>query len=89
MNATPVLMSAENPNGWKLEDLLAVLRHEVEQKTQRIINDDSEVAQQVRINNYRIMACLSEAHLLQVASYQLLAEKVGPNPGPLGKARIG
>lgn len=86
---TPILMSAENPEGWKLEDILAQLRHEVEQKTLKIMGDKSEAAAEVVTMNHRIMSCLSEAALCQNYNYRMLAAKVGPNEGPLGKPRIG
>lgn len=84
----PVLMSAENPSGWKLEELLARLQVEVQAKQERIVNDASEVAEQVRVNNQVILDCLGRAENLQRDSYKSLSQ-LGKDQASEGKPRIG
>jgi hypothetical protein len=88
MTKTPILMSAENPTGWKLEDLLSQLRDEVLAKTSKIKDDDRPVAQRVTQNNRTILQYLTAAETLQRDSLAALAT-VAPDPGPLFKPRIG
>jgi hypothetical protein len=83
-----VLMSANNPNGFKLEELLKQLQVEVVEKTARVANDTSELAEQVKGNNRKIIQLLSEAERLQRESFALMAAKA-PDCGPLGSPRIG
>jgi hypothetical protein len=85
---TPLLMSHENPNGWKLEDILAQLQSELIIKTNKIVNDQSETAINVRTNNYGILDRLHSAQVLQLNSCSILAKKA-PDQGPLGDPRIG
>lgn len=84
----PILMTAENPDGWKLEDLLTQLQKELMAKTQKIIGDDSKLACFVRGNNIAILTHLNAAENLQRKSYEELA-KLRPDQGPNGQARIG
>lgn len=81
-------MSADNPTGWKLEDLLNQIAGEIDTKTARIQHDKSETARFVAANNAYIIDHLKRARDLQLASYTELA-KIGKDQGPTGKARIG
>lgn len=85
---TPVLMSVDNPTGWKLEDLLLQLRDEIVTKSGRIENDGSEFAQTVLANNNALLGKLLEAEDIQRGSMALL-DKKAPDTGPSGKPRIG
>jgi hypothetical protein len=87
-NATPILMTAENPSGWKLEDLLAQLRKELLIKTEKITGDSSVISLKVQCNNLSILRHLHTAESLQRESYAVLATKA-PDEGPTGQARIG
>lgn len=84
----PILMSKDNPNGYKLEDLLRQLRDELEQKTNRIANDPSPEAERVRRNNGKISLLLREAEHTQRESMGTL-DAIGIDQGPTGKPRIG
>jgi hypothetical protein len=84
----PVLMSPDNPNGWKLEDLLLQLTVEITGKNLKIENDHRSEAIVVHNNNNRIIEMLRDCYRLQTNSMETLA-KIGPNQGPLGKPRIG
>lgn len=81
-------MSADNPTGWKLEDILFQLAGEVDTKTAKIQHDKSETAQYVAGNNAKIIAHLRQARELQQDSYNKLS-KLGKDQGPAGKPRIG
>lgn len=82
-----ILMSAENPNGAKLEEHLEQMIEEVVAKTNKIATKDSVVAQLVTRNNMAIMEHLAAARALQVASNAVL-DQVGKNQGPTGTPRI-
>lgn len=84
----PVLMTAENPTGFKLEDLLFTLQCEVEAKNEKILSDESALSLKVQANNLKILECLGEAERLQRDSYARLSEK-SADEGPGGVARIG
>lgn len=84
----PLLMSAENPTGWKLEELLTQLVTELQAKTAKIANDVRPAASTVHLNNLHIIRLLSQAAILQHQSVAAL-DAVAPDPGPLGTPRIG
>lgn len=83
-----ILMSQGNPNGHKLEDLLAQVADEITAKCNRIQGDGSAIAQDVLRNNRDIIVRLHECRRLQEHSLARLSEK-GPDQGPLGKPRVG
>jgi len=86
--AGPILMGAENPDGWKLEELLDQLRREVRGKSAKIEADTRPEARAVLENNRSIIRLLAQAAAHQRSSMQLL-EALSPNQGPKGKPRIG
>ena len=88
LNYTPVLMSAENPDGIPLQDLMAILIHEVTAKSEKIRSSKSTAATIVRTNNAQIIGLLLQVQAIQERSMSLLAQ-IGPNQGPGGKPRIG
>ena len=88
MSNIPVLMSPENPTGWKLEDLLRELQSEVLGKCNKISADTRWQARRVLRNNEQIVGLLAQAEALQRDSYDVL-DAMAPNEGPLGKPRIG
>lgn len=83
-----LLMSPTNPNGWKLEDLLATIIAEVGHKSFKIKDDTRPVARQVLRNNQQIIGLLHQAEALQRDSYDKL-DAMSKNEGPLGTPRIG
>ncbi|MEC0282316.1 hypothetical protein [Terribacillus saccharophilus] len=85
MNNKSVLMGSENYNGWKLEELLAQLKHEVSHK---IIEDPSPQAQTVVRNNLSIIEHLGAAEALQRSS-GIVFDALRANEGPTGNPRIG
>ncbi len=86
--AIPVLMSKDNPEGWKLELLLPQLCQELADKNARLAGDASATAILVRANNVRILDLLLEAERLQRDTQGRLAA-LAPDQGPGGQPRIG
>lgn len=87
-NNGELLMSNNNPNGWKLEELLEQIKQEIAQKINKIIDDTSPQAQLVVRNNQAIIEHLGAAEALQRSSFVVL-DAMKPNEGPTGKPRIG
>lgn len=88
VHPTPILMSAENPTGWKLEELLRQIIKEVALKNKKVTKDKQLVARTVEHNNTMIMTFLTQACAMQMHSLDMLAT-LGPDPGPVGIPRIG
>jgi len=84
----PVLMSRENPTGWKLESLAEKLRTEINSKSLNIASDPSFEAQLVTNNNFQIIGLLMQVEALQRESMVIMSQ-LGPDNGPAGKARLG
>lgn len=84
----PILMSRENPTGYKLEDLLRKLRDEIEQKSNRIKGDPNPQALLIRNKNAKISLLLREAEHLQREVMGTL-DVIGIDQGPTGRPRIG
>lgn len=83
-----ILMGRDNPNGYKLEELLHKLQQEINKKIEYIKDDDRLVAKQVMCHNRQIVGLLAQAEALQRLSYDIL-DNMAPNEGPLGNYRIG
>lgn len=83
-----VLMSRENPDGWKLEDLLSAICTELLAKTVRLWNDPSPAAIAAKAHNGQIVGLLTQAQALQRHTLDLL-DAVGPDQGPRGTPRVG
>uniref|UniRef100_A0AB39C9R7 Uncharacterized protein n=1 Tax=Aliivibrio phage vB_Alvi_H905 TaxID=3234039 RepID=A0AB39C9R7_9VIRU len=84
----PVLMSRENPSGWKLESLTEKLREEINRKSLNIAGDPSFAAQSVTNNNFQIIGLLMQIEALQRQSFAVMSQ-IGPDQGPLGRSRLG
>jgi len=83
-----ILMSRENPEGFKLEELAEKLRHEVQAKTLNIAGDPRIEAQTVVNNNAQIIGLLFQIEALQRQSFAVMAQ-IRPDEGPTGKPRVG
>ncbi len=75
-----ILMSRDNPNGYKLEELLEKIVNEVNGKSD-YIRDNKALAHIVN-NNDQIAVKLCEAIGIQHASLNSLTEKYGEDKGP-------
>lgn len=83
-----VLMSADNPTGWKLEELLAQIIQDLRVKNDRLEGDASPTSRAIRINNLGVIDCLALAGVRQSDTLRRL-DLLGPDLGPGGTPRIG
>lgn len=84
---THFLLSDENPDGFKLEDILRTLRKDVLKRCTKIADDGTDVAHQVLDNNVHILSLLTEAINTAEDSTQILDKAFGR---PVtGQPRIG
>ena len=84
----PILMSRDNPDGHKLEDLLVTVGQELSAKTSRLAGDRCPTAKFIVCNNQRIVDLLNMAVSIQRETLDEL-KKVGPDQGPRGTPRVG
>ena len=81
------LATDENPTGYRLEDLLALIRKELILQSTKIVDDSRPQAREVLDNDIRILALLSECIGIAESSSQLLTKSFGPHQD--GEPRIG
>ena len=87
---THFLVSEENPDGYKLEDILMALRKDVIHRCARIADDRRSEAQHVLSNNIHVLELLSEAIALAEDSTAVLDKAFGPSVSAQGgPPRIG
>lgn len=85
---THFLVSDAKPDGYKLEDILSVLRADVITRCSKIASDPRAEARQVLFNNMKILGLMSEAILLAEESSRVLEKSFGPSVKG-GPPRIG
>lgn len=95
-----VLMSQDNPAGWKLEELVDKLRHELALKQARLAHAIIDMdrgkdptgrrafALKVMQNNRDIDGYLEQIGVLQLDT-QAALDCIGPDQGPTGPSRLG
>jgi len=86
---THFLATEEKPDGYKLEDILGLLRGDLIKRATKIVDDQRPEARHVLNNNIRILSLLSEAIDLAVDSTKTIEKSFGkPMPGHprIGKA---
>lgn len=76
---THFLITEENPDGLKLEDVLKKIRADVINRCGKIVNDPNTIAEKVVGNNIKILGLISEAINLAENSTQLLDKSFGPS----------
>ncbi|WP_259783000.1 hypothetical protein [Aestuariispira ectoiniformans] len=87
---TRFLVSDEKPDGYKLEDILTVLRNDVITRCGRIAEDKRPEAQHVLNNNIKILQLLEDAVKLSEDSSHVLDKAFGPSQASKGgPPRIG
>lgn len=87
---THFLVSDENPNGLRLEDILHTIRKDVIKRCTKIMNDPKDEARLVLNNNMKILNLLSEAIQHAEDSSRVLNKAFGPSTAAEGgKPRIG
>jgi hypothetical protein len=87
---TRFLVSDENPTGYKLEDILTVIRADVLRRAAKIALDERAEAQHVLANNMEVLTCLTRAIELAKDSTRTLDKAFGPSRSAQGgEPRIG
>ncbi len=81
------LVTEENPDGFRLEEILTVIRKDIILRATKILDDDREQALQVLENNIKILGLLSECINIATDSSRLLDRSFGPHKD--GEPRIG
>ena len=84
---TQFLVTEDNPGGYKLEEIFAVIRKDMILRMTKILDDDRQVAQQVIENNIRILNLLTECIQVADDSSKILMKNFGPHQD--GEPRIG
>ncbi len=84
------LISKENPDGLKLEEILIAIRRDIIYRCTKIADDTRPEARHVLDNNTRILTLLGEAIGLAEESTSVLDKAFGPSSSSEGgKPRIG
>ncbi|MEQ8246692.1 MAG: histidine kinase [Alphaproteobacteria bacterium] len=87
---THFLVSEDKPEGYRLEDILGVVRGDILKRAAKIADDHRPAAAHVLKNNLKILALLSEAISLAEDSTRVLERAFGPGvkggPPRIGKA---
>lgn len=87
---TRFLVSDENENGYRLEDILTAVRADVVKRCEKIVDDHRDEAHHVLDNNIRVLSLLSEAIKLAEDSTFVLDKSFGPSSAADGgEPRIG
>ncbi|MCG8494275.1 MAG: hypothetical protein MI743_21885 [Sneathiellales bacterium] len=87
---TRFLVTEENPEGHKLEDILVMVRADIINRCTHIADDRRPEAQAVLTNNMKILALLTDAVELAESSTRILDKAFGPSQaGKGGPPRIG
>ncbi len=84
---TQFLLTDENPEGYKLEDLLAAIRKDIILRATKIVDDQRPEAKQVLENNVRILQHITDSIKIAEDSTRLLDRNFGPHEA--GQPRIG
>lgn len=87
---TRFLVSDDNPGGYRLEDILTVIRADILKRCNKIALDERPEAQHVVANNMRVLVHLTEAIELARDSTRTLDKSFGPTKAyEGGPPRIG
>lgn len=84
---THFLVTDENPTGYRLEDILGLIRNDVIKRATKIMEDGKPEARHVLDNNIKILGLISQAIALAEDSTRVLARHLGSSVP--GKPRIG
>lgn len=84
---THFLMTDEKPEGYKLEDILNIIRRDVILRATKIVDDPKPQAKQVLENNIKILGLLTDCIAVAESSTKILDREIGPSQP--GKPRIG
>jgi hypothetical protein len=76
---THFLVSDAKPDGYKLEEILSVLRADIITRCSKISGDNRPEARQVLHNNMRVLGLISEAIQIAEDSTRILEKAFGPS----------
>ena len=76
---THYLATSENPDGYKLEDILTLIRQDIIKRVGKIAPDSKPEAQQVLKNNIKILGLMTECIDIAYSSTELLNKSFGPS----------
>ena len=76
---THFLANDDNPDGYKLEDVLTSIREEIIHRIGKISHDRKPEARRVLENDIKILGLLTEAIELSITSTELLDKTFGPS----------
>ena len=86
---TKLLVGPDNPDGWKLEDIIDEIQNDIVRRSARIVDDDRPEARTVLHNNIEIMQLLTVCSEKAYDSTRVL-NTLGPSISPRGGVpRIG
>lgn len=84
---TTFLVTEDNPEGWKIEDILSTIQDDIFRRTQKIVGDHRDEARTVLNNSIEILGLLSQCIEKATESTKVLDRAFGPHKE--GKPRIG
>ena len=84
---THYLATDENPDGYKLEDILSLIRQDIIKRVGKIAQDCKPEAHHVLKNNIKILGLITECIEIANSSTELLDKSFGPSNR--GEPRIG
>ena len=84
---TKLLVSDDNPNGAKLEDILRILRNDIIARCNVSVETHERETEKVVANNMRILNLLTECIDLAEASTDILVQAYGVEQAAKGIAR--
>lgn len=87
MSKTTFLVTEDNPEGWKLEDILLEIQNDIMRRSQKIVDDTRPEARTVFNNNVEILGLLTQCIGRATESTRLLNRAFGPHKD--GQPRIG
>ncbi len=73
------LVTDENPDGYKLEEILGAIRNEIINRATKIMDDKRPEAQVVLNNNITILSLLAQSIELAEDSSRVLDKSFGPH----------
>jgi len=84
---THFLVTEEKPDGYRLEDILGLIRRDIIKRSTKIMEDERPEARTVLENNVRILGLLTDAIKLAEDSTQIIERSFGKSVS--GSPRIG
>ena len=73
------LVNDNNPDGYRLEEILSAIRKEIIQRANKIVGDSRPEATAVLKNNIKILSLLSECIEIAEDSTKILDKSFGPH----------